>query len=383
MLPLAPILAAQLNKRIVGDDMSLREPSLSQPPGLIVLFGSGETSARGRVVWDWLLRQLPQPVRVSILETPAGFQPNSALVAGKVKGFLLDRLQNHRPEVTIIPARKRDTPYSPDDPAVVEPMLHSDVIFLGPGSPTYTVRQLRDSLAWHTLVARHRMGMAVVMASAATIAAGAQALPVYEIYKSGDDLHWCPGLDFLGPYGLSPIFVSHWDNSEGGAELDTSYCFMGQERFANLRELLPTPATVVGIDEHTALILDLGRKDCKVMGKGGVTIQRDEGEQTHEAGSSFSITELGPFSMVDTANGLATDVWERVVVTSNGPRAASPPRVHQVPLEVLDLVQKRESARTSRDWSQSDALRAEIRNQGWELRDTPQGPELLPAPQPR
>ena len=33
--------------------------------------------------------------------------------------------------------------------------------------------------------------------------------------------------------------------------------------------MMPTGVNVVGIDEHTALILDLGAGICRVMGKGG------------------------------------------------------------------------------------------------------------------
>ncbi|MBC7262241.1 MAG: cysteinyl-tRNA synthetase, partial [Chloroflexi bacterium] len=84
--------------------------------GLVILFSSGETSASGRRVYDWLFRRLSPPIRVAVLETPAGFQPNTALVAQKVADFLRHRLQNYQPRVMVIPARKRDTPFSPDDP---------------------------------------------------------------------------------------------------------------------------------------------------------------------------------------------------------------------------------------------------------------------------
>jgi cysteinyl-tRNA synthetase len=51
----------------------------------------------------------------------------------------------------------------------------------------------------------------------------------------------------------------------------------------------------------------------------------------------------------------------------------------QAPAEVIDLVQARERARYNRDWAEADRLRAEIRAHGWEVRDGPGGPELLPA----
>ncbi|UCC64816.1 MAG: cysteinyl-tRNA synthetase [Anaerolineae bacterium] len=346
-----------------------------EQPGLIVLFGSGETSASGRRVFDWLFRRLPSPVQMAILETPAGFELNSAQVAGRVADFLRHRLQNHCPQVTVVPARKRSTPFSPDNPEIVAPLLGANAVFLGPGSPTYAVRQLRDSLAWHTLVARHRLGAAVVLASAGAIASSAYALPVYEICKVGQDLHWCKGLDFFGAYGLSLAFVSHWNNAEGGAELDTSRCYMGQVRFEPLRDMLPPHVAVGGIDEHTALAIDLSAGTCQVLGKGGVTLLRGGDEQRFESGMTFSINELGRLSMPEPGAGLPPEVWDRAVAahTEIQRKARQEP-----PPEMLALVQEREAARAEQDWATADALRGRIATLGWRILDTSQGPQLEP-----
>jgi cysteinyl-tRNA synthetase len=45
----------------------------------------------------------------------------------------------------------------------------------------------------------------------------------------------------------------------------------------------------------------------------------------------------------------------------------------EVPEKVTGLVQEREAARAARDWSRADALRDEIAEAGWEVRDTPDG----------
>lgn len=195
----------------------------------------------------------------------------------------------------VIPARKRGTPFSPDDPALLGPLLHANLIFAGPGSPTYAVRQFYDSRAWHSLTARHRLGADVVLASATTTAAGTHVLPVYEIYKVGEDLHWCPGLDFFGAYGLALVIVPHWNNAEGGAELDTRRCFMGEARFAQLVALLPHGTTVVGIDEHTALAMDFVKARYDVMGRGGITVMKVGQEQHFSTGQDFSLATLGTF----------------------------------------------------------------------------------------
>lgn len=263
-----------------------------QQPGLVALFGSGETSPAGRKVHDFLLSRLPRPPVVAVLETPAGFQPNVERVAGKIGEFLQTGLRNYDPRIIVVQARKRGTVFDPDSPQIAHFVLPADYIFMGPGSPTYTVRQLRGTLTLRHLQARHQEGAILGFASAAALAVGSWVLPVYEIYKAGEDLHWQPGLDLLRPYGLDLAIVTHWNNTEGGRELDTSRCYMGEARFARLRALLPPETTILGIDERVACILDLGRGECLVMGPGGVTILAGERATVYPAGARFSLDEL-------------------------------------------------------------------------------------------
>jgi hypothetical protein len=205
-----------------------------------------------------------------LLETAAGFELNSYRVIERVGEFLQKSLQNYQPQIEIIRARSRSLPESPDNPDIAAPLMEADLIFMGPGSPTYAVRQLRNSLTWHYMLARHALGAALVFASAGVVAAGSYALPVYEIYKAGEELHWKDGLDLFGIYGFSLVLIPHWNNQEGGAELDTNRCFMGKERFKSLAVELPPGQTILGIDENTALIMDLQTGNGKVLGAGEV-----------------------------------------------------------------------------------------------------------------
>lgn len=341
--------------------------------GPVVLFGSGEISPRGGQIWEAIARRLPASPQIAILETPAGFELNSAQVAGRIADFLQVRLQNYRPHVTVVPARKRGTPFSPDNPAITAPILDADLIFLGPGSPTYAVRQLRDSLAWQRVVACQRLGSALVLASAAVIAISALALPVYEIYKVGEDPHWHPGLDFFAPYGLSLVFVSHWNNTEGGAELDTSRCFVGQERFAYLLTLLPPQTTVVGIDEQTALVMDIQAGRGQVLGLGRVTLIASGREQYFGSGTDFPLRELGPFSIPDPAIGIPPAVWAEAQAARRRSEITA-----RLPAEVFTLVEARQAARAAKDWAAADRLRERIAELGWRVIDTPAGPRLEP-----
>jgi hypothetical protein len=370
------------------------DPESAQPvSGPIVLFGSGETSPSAQKVFDYILRGMPTSPQIALLETPAGFELNSAQVIGRIGGFLQHNLQNYRPRIEVVPARAKGGAFSPDDPEITAPLLTADMIFMGPGSPTYAVRQLEDSLAWHTIQARHRLGAALVFASAAVIAISCYALPVYEIYKVGEDLHWKPGLDLLGQYDLPLVFIPHWNNNDGGTELDTSRCFMGQRRFASLMAQLPSGLTVMGIDESTALVLEPAAGEGRVIGAGGVTLIHtghdhetylDEADlrgtglddivrghnshvHTYQHGEVFALTECCPMTIPGDGSGLPEAVWQQVLEAAESPAPAGPP------VEVLELLEQRAAARAAKDWAASDALRLRIADLGWVVKDTKEG----------
>ncbi len=261
--------------------------------GPLILFGSGETARHGRQVQEEVLRQWSAPVKVAILVTPSGFQPNADFVVEKLRSFVERSLQNYKPQITLIQANRKGGPGDPDDPDVYAPLRDADYILAGPGSPTYTARQLAGTGTWDLIRTRWSEGAALAFSSAAALALSAHVLPVYEIYKAGDDLHWQPGLDLLAHAGLELAIMPHWNNAEGGANLDTSRCFMGVERFARLRGLLPPSATILGIEEHTSCIIDVNRNTLAVRGQGRLTIIRDGVEQTHDQGAELDLALLG------------------------------------------------------------------------------------------
>jgi hypothetical protein len=342
------------------------------------------------------------------LETPAGFELNSAQVIGRVADFLKHRLQNYQPQVTVVPARKRGSEFSPDDPALVHPLLEADLIFMGPGSPTYAVRQLQSSLAWHYLIARHQLGATMVFASAAVVAISTFALPVYEIYKVGADLFWNKGLDFFGLYGLPLVLIPHWNNHDGGEELDTSRCFMGKSRFAELLLSLPADLTVLGIDEKTALVLDLQAGVCHVIGLGNVTIihtghehcppgpdlhgtgldevaeQRLGHIHIFREGEKFPLQQCFPLELRFALENLPPAAWkqalrvqERLAAERAADNNIKGPVLEVIPAEVKRLLEARQQARANTDWSTADKLRDQVAALGWKVVDTPEGPQLV------
>jgi hypothetical protein len=130
-----------------------------------------------------------------------------------------------------------------------------------------------------------------VLASAAAATAGRFTLPVYEIYKAGGAPRWLDGLDLLGPFGLTVALIPHYDNAEGG-RYDTRHCYLGERRLAAMERSMPADAAVLGVDEHTAVLIDLRTGDVEIRGRGGMTVRRSGHSVVLPAGSRLPLAEL-------------------------------------------------------------------------------------------
>jgi cyanophycinase-like exopeptidase len=292
-------------------------------------------------VFEFLASRYPAGSTIAILETPAGFEVNSPAVAERVASYLRKRLKNNLPDIKVIPARTKASDLSPDNPVVIQPLTSASLIFMGPGSPSYTVRQLDNSLAWEMICARFWQGASLVLASAAAIAFGKYALPIYEIYKVGEDLHWKKGLDF----------------------------FMGVSRFQLLYNQLPKSVTVIGIDEMTSLVIDLAAEKCDVMGLGQIHLIRDKNEKVFNAKTTFALKELGDYQVSKIAQ-----------LFSNAPAGTHTGKGNRqddgeisAPSEIIKLATERQRAREQKDWAAADHYREKIESLGWQIADTDEG----------
>ena len=338
--------------------------------GHIAFLGSGETSLAGGRIFESLARLITDPLRIAILETPAGFELNASLVAGRVGEFLKTRLQNYKPTIDLIPARKQNTIYSPDNIDILKPLLTANLIFMGPGSPSYVARQLKNTLAWDIIRARHLQGATLAFASAATISIGKWLLPVYEIYKVGEDVHVKEGLDLFSDFGLHVSFIPHWNNTDGGIDLDTSRCFMGMERFEEWRNLTPPENIIVGLDEHSGVVIDFENKKCDVHGVSSVTVLQNAETKIYPSDSSFSLSELGNVSIPNPIeSGISPEIWQMTLQTQTS-------KEEKPSDEVLNLLEQRKQARAIKDFSESDRLRDAIASLGWTVKDTKEGQQL-------
>lgn len=258
--------------------------------GQIILFGSGETADSGKRILRLFLRQFPQKQKVVILETPAGFQPNSRQVAQDIADTFKKSLSEFVENIAIIAARHKDDPiYNPNNLEILKPLSDADFIFIGPGSPTYAVKHLKDSKAWEIIVSRWKNGSTLCFSSAGALAVSKYTLPVYEIFKAGVDLHWIEGLNILKEFDKSISFITHWNNKEGGTKLDTRFCYMGEERLTKLLKMIPKETTTIGIDEHTAIIFDFTQKIIYIDGSGNAILKRGAKSILFSRGNSYKL----------------------------------------------------------------------------------------------
>ena len=259
--------------------------------GAVILMGSGELTATMVEVHKEQLKRIGTSPKAVFLDTPAGFQLNVAQICRRAT----DYFENHLGyPLTIASFRSAKDITGFDAETAYHQLREADYILIGPGSPTYTVHQLQASPIPGILADRVRSGGCLVAASAAALTMGRLTLPVYEIYKVGQDLHWVDGTDILGALGFNLVVVPHWNNAEGGTH-DTRFCFMGELRFNRLAAMLPEDVTIIGIDEHTSCTLDLEPFEARVQGLGKVLLRQGDREMVFEKGDRFPLDVIkGP-----------------------------------------------------------------------------------------
>lgn len=270
---------------------------------LLTIMGSGETAPTmvkpHRTVFERLAGGAAGDVPAVFLDTPFGFQENADELSSKTLDYF--RVSLNR-SVAVAGLQRVETATTIEREAAFTRIRQAQFVFAGPGSPTYALRQWAGTPIPDLLAEKLRTGGAVTFSSAAALTLGVRTVPVYEVYKSGEDPYWLDGLDVLSAIGLPVAVIPHYNNAEGGHH-DTRFCYMGERRLRVLETLLPDGAFVLGLDEHTGVILDLDADTATVMGLGVLTLRRDGVSMEIPTGEVVPIDVLrnGPTSGSRTA----------------------------------------------------------------------------------
>jgi cyanophycinase-like exopeptidase len=254
---------------------------------LIVVMGSGETAPTMVRVHRDVFAATP-PGRAVMLDTTFGFQLNADELVARTHVYFADSVGK---DVEVARWRRADAPSVEKEKALAL-LAQATWAFAGPGSPTFALRQWLETPVPGALVDVVRRGGTVVMGSAAAVTLGVSAIPVYEIYKAGAEPYWADGLDLLGRLtGIPAVVIPHYDNAEGGTH-DTRFCYLGEQRLASLEHELPDDVGILGVDEHTSLVLDVDARVATVMGNRTVTVRRRGDSREFVAGSALAFDEL-------------------------------------------------------------------------------------------
>jgi hypothetical protein len=306
---------------------------LSPLPRILTIMGSGETAPTMVKVHRAVLERLgPPPVPAVLLDTPFGFQENATELAQKVVAYFAESLRT-KIEVAGISHEALEgdgRPIGLEEDRFADERLFAKVrdaqyLFAGPGSPSYALRKWKGTVVPSLLTETLEHGGAVTFSSAAALTLGFRTVPVYEIYKVGEEPFWLEGLDVLAVTGLKAAVIPHYNNAEGGTH-DTRFCYLGERRLSLLEAELPEDAFVLGIDEHTAVVMDLDSRQCSVEGIGTLTVRAKGVSRSWASGETLTIEEIE-----ETARQLATRGAEPVLAPTAGSGPAEPESMDEEP----------------------------------------------------
>ncbi|MSO59162.1 MAG: hypothetical protein EXQ63_02425 [Ilumatobacteraceae bacterium] len=261
-------------------------------PRILAIMGSGETAPTMVTTHRRLTSLLASSVRAVVLDTPYGFQENAPELAMRAVEYFKTSINV---DLTVAGLVRLKNTHIKADPVEVEHGLRNltdaNYVFAGPGSPTYALRQWNGTPVAGILAEKLRTGGIIVFASAAALTLGKATVPVYEIYKVGEDVRCLDGLDLLSIIGINAAVIPHYDNAEG-ANHDTRFCYLGQTRLEMFESMLDDDTFVLGVDEHTGLIIDLDTQVATIVGNGTVTVRLRAQSQVFAVGDTLSLAYL-------------------------------------------------------------------------------------------
>ena len=153
---------------------------------------------------------------------------------------------------------------SADDPAVVETLHRSRLIYMPGGFPRHLAQSLTGSDSWQAVLSAHRSGAVIAGSSA-----GAMVLcdHYYDPYEK----------NIFSGLGLIPdaCILPHHDT-------------FGKSWAPGLAQRLPG-AVLVGIDEETGMLNDGPTGQWQVYGAGGVTLYKNDRKTHYASGKRFDL----------------------------------------------------------------------------------------------
>jgi len=355
--------------------------------GKLVLMGSGEIGPSMTKVHRKLLEAMNE-VRAVNLDTPYGFQLNVPQMTQKIVEYFKTSLQT---DINPLSFTNYEKSSGVERELFRQTVREANYVFAGPGSPSYALSQWKDLNFQDDLQIVLDAGGIVCFSSAAALTLGAFTAPIYEIYKAGADLSWLEGLNQIKNIGLDCSVIPHFNNSEGG-NYDTSCCYLGLNRLEQLENLLPENTAILGIDEHSALIIDLEMMTLEIAGKGCVYWRTRDSEKVLKNGTVVPLSEftensqeISPRTMVQQNSKASSPLALAKLIEQGGEGAlssltklvmmASGTNPSSVNLDLLieSLLKIRRNLKVENNYLLADKIRDVLTESGITVYDTPDG----------
>jgi len=276
--------------------------------GKLVIMGSGETAPGMTKVHRELLSGLGE-VKAVNLDTPYGFQLNVPQMTQKLVDYFKVSLQTDLKPLSFINYEKSS---GVERELFRQSVREANYVFAGPGSPSYALAQWKGLDLQEDLLHVIDNGGVVCFSSAAALTLGAFTAPIYEIYKAGAEPYWLEGLNLMGLLGINCAVIPHFNNAEG-QDYDTSCCYLGKVRLEALEEVLTDAHSTLGIDEHTALLINIEKQVLEVIGKGHAYWRANR--ISTELDSSSSINEI---KELNSRLPIQSRSQKPTIITANG-----------------------------------------------------------------
>ena len=316
-------------------------------PRILAIMGSGETTPTMVTTHRRLTSLLPSPVKAVVLDTPYGFQENAPELAAKAVEYFKTSINVDLVVAGLV--RLQDTHIAADPVAIergLRALSDADYIFAGPGSPTYALRQWAGSSVVRIMIDKLTNGGIVTFASAAALTLGKATVPVYEVYKVGQDVQKLDGLDILASIGINAALIPHYDNTEG-ANHDTRFCYLGEARLQMFESLLDEDTYVLGVDEHTGLIIDIDAATASVVGNSNVTIRLRSESFVYPTGSVIPLSLLqSPMTLLTGAGDVSSS---HSIAPAPIATIAEPAQANSLDSAIAESIQQFDTAMKQRD----------------------------------
>ena len=351
----------------------------------LVILGSGELAPPMVKTYRALFEGLDSR-RGVYLNSPYGFQENVPQLSEKIEQYFATSLQWHFDQASLTHREVDDLQHRA---AFLNTIDEASVVFAGPGSPTYALRQFAAVDLGTTLRQRIEAGTLVCFSSAAALTLGSHTAPIYEIYKVGEEPSWRAGLNVLDLFGLRCAVIPHYDNAEGGNH-DTRFCYLGANRLGELEQLLPSDTAIFGVDEHTAAIFSLDDDTVTIEGRGHAYWRTNGQERRLDNASTTPLAELrgtpmeprflsAPEAAKEESGDLFTLIFgggdagaralEKLIQQA---AAGAPGRIDPANL-VTRLLEIRAAARSEGHYGIADQIRDALTASNIEIHDGPAG----------